>query len=273
MERHKTTEPRGIPSLSGEGRVAWIAGGASGIGRAAAQVFALAGYRVLVVDRDQSGDAVVRGIDSQQAEVRFVRTDVVESDQVREAVEKALDLWGRLDFVLNCAGILGPMSLIESLESSAADKVLDVNLKGALHVCREAVRTMRKTGGGAIVNVTSISAWNGSPGFPVYSATKAGLIGLTRSIARRTGRYNIRVNCLSPGSISGTALERDSGSSQDEHGGHLERQAALMRRIPLGRAGRPEDVAYFALFLASPLARHINGSELIIDGGERLGYL
>jgi len=261
----------GGPCLRGDGRTAWISGGASGIGRAAVRVFARAGYRVLVADRDQDGEVIAQKLED-EAEVRFVQTDVMERRQVRRAIRAALDLWGRLDFVFNCAGVLGGMGLIETVDEAVVDEVLDINLKGALYVCREAIGAMREGGGGAMVNVASISAWNGSPAFPVYSASKAGVVALTRAVARRAGRYNVRVNCISPGSISGTGLEHHGNSSEDKAKHSLERQAALMRQIPLGRVGTPEDVAHLALFLASPLARHIHGTEVIVDGGERLGY-
>lgn len=258
--------------LRGDGKVALVTGGAGGLGRAVAELFTAAGYRLLIADLDaESGPALVDELGAQGGEARFVATDVSDPGQARRAVEAALEAWGRLDFVLNNAGVVGRGCPIQDLDEADLDRVLAVDLVGAFHVSKHAVRAQMKQGGGSILNVASITAWTGSAYYPAYSAAKAGLIALTRSLARNAGRFNVRVNCLSPGSITGTGLmaEYRRGCGAED----LRRdELSLLRRIPLGRAARPLDVAYFALFLASPLAAHVHGAVLTIDGGESLGY-
>ncbi len=179
---------------------------------------------------------------------------------------------GGLDFVLNNAGIVGQGATIEDLDEADLARVLDVDLRGPFHMCKAAVRAM-KGRGGSILNVASITACTGSAYYPAYSAAKAGVIALTRSIARRTGRMNIRVNCLNPGSIADTGLMRAGrGGRELTPEEKREETIGLMKKIPLARPARPRDIAHFALFLASPLAAHIHGAVLTIDGGESLGY-
>jgi glucose 1-dehydrogenase len=258
--------------LRGDGKVALITGGAGGLGRSVAELFAAAGYRLLIADLDcEAGRELVGGLEARGAEARFVETDVSVSGQARRAVETAVETWGSVDFVLNNAGVVGRGGLIQDLDEADLERVLAVDLAGAFHVSKHAVRAQMRQGGGSILNVASITAWTGSAYYAAYSAAKAGLIALTRSLARNAGRFNVRINCLSPGSIAGTGLmaERRRGAGAED----LRREElALLRRIPLGRPARPLDVAYFALFLASPLAAHVHGAVLTIDGGESLGY-
>jgi len=258
--------------LRGDGRVALITGGANGLGRCVAELFAGAGYRVAVADVDrEAGREVAAGLESRGAAARFLETDVTDPEQARRAVEAAVETWGRLDFVLNNAGVVGRGSLIQDLDEEDLGRVLAVDLVGAFYVAKHAVRAQMRQGGGSILNVASITASTGSAYYAAYSAAKAGLMALTRSLARNAGRFNVRVNCLSPGSMSGTGLmaEHRRGQSPED----LRREEmALLCRIPLGRPARPLDVANFALFLASPLAAHVHGAVLTVDGGESLGY-
>lgn len=258
--------------LRGDGQVALITGAASGLGRSVAQVFGSAGYRVVILDRDSvAGPRTAAELQAQGVPARWLKADVGRADEVASAMEAALAGWGRLDFVMNNAGIAGPSAPLEQLDEEAASYVLDVDLKGPMYVCKHAVRAQRAQGGGSILNVASISGERGSPGFSAYGAAKAGVVALTRALAREVGRFNIRVNCLSPGSIAGTNLM--AGSLEPAASTPIRRQQmamALARKIPLGRPACPEDVAHVALFLASPLARHIHGAVLTIDGGESL---
>jgi NAD(P)-dependent dehydrogenase (short-subunit alcohol dehydrogenase family) len=231
------------------------------------RAFGAAGWRVAVVDVSPAGAAAQEELAGCGVEACFVQADVSRSDAVRSAVDEVTSRWGALDCVINNAGVLGRSAPIDELEEEDLDHVLDVNLKGTALVCKFAVRAQRERRGGSILNVASISADAGAPYYPAYSAAKAGVIALTRSIARQVGRYNIRVNCLSPGSITGTALMPPRSVAQ-----RREEMAGLLRRSPRGRAGRPEDVAGLALFLASPQAEHIHGAVFTVDGGESLGY-
>ena len=261
-------------ALRGHGKVVLVTGAAAGIGRATADVFGAAGYSVLVVDLDrEAGAAAVGDLRERSIDAQFAAADVAASADVKAAVDRAVAQWGRLDVVVNNAGISGDMARIDALDESDLDRVLAVNLKGPFYVCKHAVPALVASGGGAIVNVASITAKTGSAYFPAYAAAKAGVIALTRSLARNLGRRNIRVNCVSPGSVEGTrfrGVRPDAVPPTDER--RRTERAALLQRIPLGRTGQPCDVANAALFLASPLARHIHGAVLRIDGGEILGF-
>ena len=246
-------------TLNGEQRVALITGAAKGVGRTTATVFA------------EAGEEVSRDLRQRFPEVGFVATNVSDPDQARYAVEAAVERWGQLDLVLNNAGISGHGSLIEALDSADLDRVIGVNLKGPFHICMHAIPAMRRNGGGVILNVSSITAELGSAFYAPYAATKAAVVALTRGLARRAGRYNIRVNCISPGSIEGTGLMSEERASVDLEV-RLAQNLAKIKNIPLGRAAHPRDIAYLALFLGSAMARHIHGAVMTVDGGESLGY-
>lgn len=253
-----------------EGKVALITGGACGIGRAAAEIFGEAGYRLVVSDVDvEAGKQTAAELTERGIEVEFVATDVADEPQVAAAVNSALERWDRLDFLFNNAGILGVGAPIEHLDAEDLDRVLGVDLKGVFYACKYAVTAMRKRGGGGIVNVASITAGTGSAYYSAYGAAKAGVISLTRGLARNIGRFNIRINCISPGSILDTELGRHEKKEPEQKRQEI---FSLMKKIPLGRPGKPRDVAHLALFLASPLASHIHGAVLTVDGGELLGY-
>ena len=257
-------------SLAGEGRVALITGAGGGIGRGVAKAFAEAGYHVLVADIDaDAGRDIVRELEEAGLVALFVETDVTDEESVAAAVAAAKEAWGRLDFVLNNAGIVGHSQPIEQLDVANLERVLAVNLRGPFLVCKHAAAGMRPAGG-SIVNISSITASNGSPYFTAYGASKAGVEALTRGIARNLGRFNIRVNCLRPGSIAGTDLMADFYAGQPEL--KVKESRGLRMKIPVGRLGQPQDISNLALFLASPLSRHINGEVLTVDGGESLGF-
>ena len=258
-------------ALDSPGAVALITGAASGIGRSVAEVFGEAGYRLVLADVDgEAGERTAAELAAQGIEVEPVACDVADERQVAASVQAALSRWGRLDFLLNNAGIVGRGAGIEDLDLEDLERVLAVDLKAVFYTCKHAVAAMRTRGGGAILNIASITAETGSAYYTAYGAAKAGVIAVTRGLARHIGRFNIRINCLSPGSIGGTGLMR--GQDEGDPETRARNRMALMQKIPLGRTGRPRDVAHLALFLASPLAAHIHGAVLTIDGGESLGY-
>jgi len=256
--------------LRQEGAVAVITGGASGIGRGVAEVFGAAGYRLVLADIDASaGRQTADELASLGCEVELIPCDVADASQVAAMIQTAARRWQRIDFLFNNAGVVGRQTSIDHLEQEDLDRILAVDLKSVFYTCKQAVPLMRQSGGGSILNMASITADTGSAYYTAYSAAKAGVIALTRSLARQVGRFNIRINCLSPGSIGGTGL------MQEYYVDHPEKQTqdrlSLVKKIPLGRAGKPRDVAHLALFLASPLAAHIHGAIVTIDGGESLG--
>jgi 3-oxoacyl-[acyl-carrier protein] reductase len=257
--------------LRSGGAVVLITGGASGIGRATAEVFGEAGYRVAIADLDaQAGERTAAELAARGVEVESVACDVGTESQVAAAVEAAVRRWERLDVLVNNAGIVGRQGPIETLDEADLDRVLAVDLKSVFYACKHAIPRLREGGGGAIVNVASITAETGSAYYTAYGAAKAGVIALTRGLARQIGRFNIRINCLSPGSIAGTGLMQEYYDRHPE--ARTREKVELLRKIPGGRIGTPRDVALSALFLASPLAAHIHGAVLTIDGGESLGF-
>lgn len=257
--------------LRGDDKVILVTGGASGIGRAFADVFGAAGYRVLIADMDSNrGASAVDELEQAGVDAVFVTCDVRSQEQISAAVEVAVSRWNRLDVLCNNAGISGQGMWIENLDEEELERVLSVDLKAAFFTCKHAIPVMRKQGSGVIINIASITGDTGSAYYPAYGAAKAGIMSLTRGLARHLGRFNIRINCLNPGSIAGTDLMSEFYEAHPE--ARQKDKIVLARKIPIGRAGRPTDVAHFALFLASPLAAHIHGAVLTIDGGETLGY-
>ena len=257
--------------LRSEGSVALITGAASGIGREVSEVFGEAGYRLVLVDVDQdAGERAAEELRARGFELEIMVCDVADERQVAATIQAAVQRWDRIDFLLNNAGISGRQTAIEELDPEELDRVLAVDLKSVFYTCRHVVPVMRRQGGGSILNIASITAETGSAWFTAYGAAKAGVMAMTRGLARRIGRFNIRINCLSPGSIGGTEFMKDQYELQPER--RAQDHLALLKKIPTGRPGRPRDVAHFALFLASPLAAHIHGAVLTIDGGESLGF-
>jgi 3-oxoacyl-[acyl-carrier protein] reductase len=256
--------------LRREGAVALITGGASGIGKGVAEVFGEAGYRLVLVDIDaETGRQTAEALRASGCEVELVPCDVADESQVAAAVQAAAQRWQRIDFLLNNAGIAGHQTNIENLEPEELERVLSIDLKSVFYTCKHIVPLMRSCGGGSILNLASITSETGSAYYTAYGAAKAGVIALTRGLSRRIGRFNIRINCLNPGSIGGTGLMREYFDTHPE--ARTRARLNLMKTIPLGRPGTPRDIGHFALFLASPLAAHIHGAILTIDGGESLG--
>lgn len=250
-----------------EEKVALVTGGASGIGRAIVQAFLEHGVRVASVDLDKAGERVIAG-SCCSTKGLFIRADLTQPDQAIQAVERAVEHFGRLDIVVNNAAILGHKEVIDHLCVDEVKRVIATNLEGPIWVSAQAATCMKQQGrGGVIINISSISAIRGSPLYPIYSATKAGLIGLTRSLAQQLGPHRIRINAVCPGSIGGTGLlTRSLGRDLT-----FQEVLGILQKIPLRRLGQPADIAGVVLFLASDQASFINGAILVVDGGEIAG--
>ena len=249
------------------GRVAIVTGAASGIGCAIARVFAREGARVVLSDiANERGVQVVEEIEATGGEAVFVRTDVTREEEIRNMVQAAVDAFGGIDVLVNNAGGGNAGQDVLDADLSLWEEVVERNLKSVYLCCRAAIPAMIERGGGSIVSISSVNALACLGGFPAYSAAKGGIISLTRVLAVQYGRKDIRVNVICPGTIDTERVRTGFLRTPDRR----ERTLAL---YPMGRLGRPEDVAYMALYLASDEAPFTTGGVFVVDGGLTAGML
>jgi 3-oxoacyl-[acyl-carrier protein] reductase len=238
--------------LSLRGRVALVTGAARGIGAATARAFARAGARVALLDRE----AVDLAAAAAETGGLAIPADVTDDAAVRRAVDGVVARWGRLDILVNNAGIVRDAALADVTDDDWA-ATLDVNLRGTMLCARAAVPHMKAAGFGRILSAASIVARTGNYGQTAYAASKAGIVGLTRTWARELGPRGITANAVAPGFIDTGMVESVPAKVMAE----------VVARTPAGRMGRPEEVAAVYLFLASGLASFINGAVVGVDGG------
>lgn len=238
-----------------------ITGAAAGIGRATARAFAQAGYRIVAADNQaEAGPALIAELRALGAEATFVAADqALEADGAR-VVQVALDTFGRLDAAVNNAGIEGVEHRIEDQDPAALRRTLAVNLEGVLWAMKHEIPALRRSGGGAIVNLSSVAGHIGFEGMSAYVASKHAVEGLTKTAALENARHGIRVNAVAPGAIQTDMIDRVVA-------GDPSARAALAAQHPMGRMGRAEEVAAAILFLCSPAASFITGHSLPVDGG------
>lgn len=254
-----------------EGKVALVTGGGSGIGRASALVFARAGARVVVAGRGaEAGEETVRAVRDAGGEALFVKADVSEGREVEALINRTVEAYGRLDCAFNnAASTEGVFSLTADFGEEEFDRVVGANLKGVWLCMRHEIRQMliQDPPGGAIVNTSSVNGLGGVPQGALYSATKSGVLALTKSAAQEYAQSGVRVNALVPGAFRTPMLEgvfeRASGGGGDARAV----EEAYVARIPQGRIGDPTEAAEAAAWLCSDGASYVTGHSMIVDGG------
>jgi len=239
-----------------DGKVSIVTGGNSGIGKASAVLFASEGAKVVIVDvNDSDKDKILAKIRKDGGDAVFLTADMAKVEDIKRMVESAVDTYGGLDVLFNNAGTGGRGRTAEE----EWDDALAVNLSSVFHASTAAIYHMVKRGGGSIISTASVAGMEIGFAEPQYDASKAGIIGLTRQLASEYGRLNIRVNGICPGLIDTPFAKHITQNS--------ERMAAFKRDIALQRAGRAEEVANVALFLASDESSYVTGTYIIVDGG------
>jgi NAD(P)-dependent dehydrogenase (short-subunit alcohol dehydrogenase family) len=251
-----------------DGKVALITGAGNGMGRVASVLFAQEGARIVVADWSEAGGAeTVEAVEAAGGEVAFVKVDVAKAEQVEAMVAVAMDRFGSLDVLYNNAGIFpADDGGVTETPEPTWDRVMEVNLKGVWLGCKYGVPAMLASGGGSIVNVASFVALMGAATAQIaYTASKGGVLAMTREVAVEYGRQGIRANSLCPGPIATPMLE-ELMSDPD-------RRARRLVHIPMGRLGQAEELAKAALFLASDESSFMTGAQLVVDGGITAAYV
>ena len=254
-----------------EGKVAIITGGASGIGEASVRLFVSEGARVVIADiQDEKGMRLATKLGN----AIYQHTDVTAEDDVRKLVEKAVSSFGRLDVLFNNAGIAGEGGPIESVSVENFDRIVATHLRGVFLGIKHAAPVMKRQGAGSIINTASTAAIRAGYGNHVYSAAKAGIMQLTRSVSMELGESGVRVNCVCPGFVPTPLIGVARGLTVKEAEAKLGTIAEQFTEAqPLRGPILPEDIARAVLWLASDESRYVNGHSLFVDGGVTGGRL
>jgi NAD(P)-dependent dehydrogenase (short-subunit alcohol dehydrogenase family) len=244
------------------GQVAFVTGAGSGIGRATALAFAREGAGVVTADvSDESNQETVRMIEDIRGQAVAVSCDVTSSKEVKAALDKAVQEFGRLDFAFNNAGVEQPITAVADLTEEEWDRNVAINLGGVFRCMKHEIPLMLERGGGAIVNTSSGAGVKGFAGQAAYSAAKHGVIGLTKAAALDYAQFNVRVNAVCPGIIQTEMMQRFTGGS-------AEGEARVIAQEPIGRMGRPEEIAAAVVWLCSEQASFLVGHAMVVDGGQ-----
>lgn len=244
-----------------KGKIALITGGTAGIGKAIASLYVQHGADVVIWGTNQErGNQALKELEAlktcPEQRIALYLVDVAKSKDVEETVDGILKSWGKIDILVNNAGITRD-NLLMKMSEEDWNLVMEVNLKSVYNTCKALARPMMKARGGTIINITSVIGLTGNAGQINYAASKAGMIGLTKSLAKELASRNIRANCIAPGYIETQMTESLPPTVKE----------AIVAKIPMNRIGQPRDIAQAALFLASDLAGYITGQVLTVDGG------
>lgn len=244
-----------------KGKTALVTGGTAGIGKAIACLFAGAGADVAIFGTNlERAQSAVKEIEaariSQEQKVLYFLLDVSQFSQVEQTIQKVYEAFGKLDILVNNAGITRD-NLLMRMSEEDWDQVLSVNLKSVFNTCKAVARPMMKARSGSIINITSVIGLTGNAGQINYAASKSGMIGFTKSLAKELASRNVRANCIAPGYIETQMTDVLPPQIKEE----------ILKKIPLGRIGQPRDIANAALYLATDLSSYITGQVVTVDGG------
>lgn len=245
-------------------KTAVITGGGSGIGRAISTLFARQGAKVFILDVDEAGaNSTIEEIKSLNGDATFFKCNIALQEEVETTINKIVAQSSTIDIIVNNAGI-AHVGTLESTDSADLDRLIGVNIKGVFHVSKTAIPYMKEKGG-SVLNMASIASTVGIPDRFAYSMTKGAVVGMTLSIAKDYLKYNIRCNCISPARVHTPFV--DGFISKNYPGREEEMFKKLSATQPIGRMGRPDEIAYLALYLCSDEASFITGCDYPIDGG------
>ena len=244
-----------------DGKVAIVTGGTSGIGERIVELFVEEGARVVVAARRQAeGEALEKRLG-----VRFIRTDMSSEAEVKAMVDACVNGFGRVDCLINNAGMPGPITSVADMDAANLDEIFAVNVRGVMLATKHAARVMSAQGSGSIVNVASVAAHRGGISGHIYTASKGAVLAFTRSSAAELGEKGVRVNSISPGAIVTGIFAKLAGFEGGQTDGLYKGTFATLQPIP--RAGATEDIARAAVYFASDASSFVNGQDIVIDGG------